>query len=119
MKIARAALAGLLISGAVSVGCNRVQLKEFVGLDGGSDPGCSVVPHIPCDAVEPSPDSCSGGKTDTGNGAALPTDASFPVGCQAYFRGKDCSSRGFCTCDAPDDAGTPAVWNCHDVDGGT
>jgi len=118
MKIARVALAGLLLPGLILLGCKGVQLRPFPEQDSG-DPGCSEVPKIPCDAVEPSSASCSGDQTVTGNGASLPTDASFPAGCQAYFRGKDCSSRGFCTCDVEDDAGHPAHWNCHDVDGGT
>jgi hypothetical protein len=113
MKIARMALVGLLL-----VGCNRVQLKPFDAQDSG-DPGCSEVPTIPCEPIEASTTSCSGSSGVTGNGAALPQDASFAPGCQAYFRGEDCSSRGFCTCDAEDDAGHVAHWNCHDVDGGT
>ena len=118
MRIARAALAGLLLEGLSMLGCNRSQLHEYPDVDSG-DPGCSALPSIPCEAVEASAQSCSGDQTLTGNGGDLPTDASFPTGCQAYFRGKDCSSRGFCTCDAQDEAGTPAHWNCHDVDGGT
>jgi hypothetical protein len=117
MKIACAALAGLLVC-LLNGGCNRVQLQLYIAQDSG-DPGCSEVPRIPCDAVPASNQSCSGTNTVTGNGAALPTDASFPPGCQAYFRGEDCSSRGYCTCDVEDDAGNPAHWNCHDVDGGT
>jgi hypothetical protein len=119
MKIARAALAGLLVFSPVLVACiNQEKLRDYVALDSG-DPGCSEVPTIPCDAVEPSNLTCSGKTGVTGNGAALPQDASFAPGCQAYFRGKDCSSRGYCTCDAEDDAGNVAHWNCHDVDGGT
>jgi hypothetical protein len=98
-------------------GCDKAQTTTVVVVDSG-DPGCSEAPNIACEAVEPSSTTCTGGGV-TGNGAALPTDASFPPGCQAYFRGADCSSRGFCTCDPEDDAGVPAHWNCHDVDGGT
>lgn len=81
------------------------------------DPACSQAPSIECPTVAPSSSSCTGGEND--NGVSLPLDASFSPGCQAYFRGADCSSQGFCTCDPQDDAGNPAHWNCHDTDGGT
>src|SRR5450432_379369 len=99
-------------------GCE--QTKSPIATDAGDKGGCSEQPSIACSAVAPGPASCSGQTSITGNGAALPTDASFPTGCQAYFRGQDCSSRGFCTCDVADDAGNPAHWNCHDApDGGS
>jgi hypothetical protein len=119
MKIARAALAGLLLSAAILIACiNPVKLRLYDAQDSG-DPGCTEVPRIDCDAAPPSNATCSGQTGVTGNGASLPQDASFSAGCQAYFRGEDCSSRGYCTCDVEDDAGHPAHWNCHDIDGGT
>jgi hypothetical protein len=119
MKIACAALAGLMIFAALMIACiNQERLQNYIPQDSG-DPGCSEVPTISCAAVPPSDQACSGKTGVTGNGASLPQDASFAAGCQAYFRGEDCSSRGYCTCDAEDDAGNVAHWNCHDVDGGT
>jgi len=98
------------------LGCNGVQQTTYEAPDSGA--GCSVLPTIPCDAVEQTSATCTGQGGPAGNSAALPVDASFPPGCQAYFRGIDCSSRGFCTCDAEDDAGTPAHWSCGGIDGG-
>lgn len=113
MSFARVAALSLLL-----VGCNRVDLKYAEIIDAG-DVSCSEVPRITCDAIPKAEDSCTG--TGIINGsieASLPTDASFPGGCQVYFRGKDCSSRGYCTCDFIPDSGVQAVWNCHDADGG-
>ena len=105
-----------LITASILVACNRVDLKYAI-VPASGDPGCSEVPSIPCDAVEKGPTSCTGdGVINGSNAASLPTDASFPPGCQAYFRQKDCSNRGYCTCDF-DDSGAPAFWNCHDQDG--
>jgi hypothetical protein len=108
-----------MIFAALMIACiNQERLQNYIPQDSG-DPGCSEVPTISCAAVPPSDQACSGKTGVTGNGASLPQDASFAAGCQAYFRGEDCSSRGYCTCDAEDDAGNVAHWNCHDVDGGT
>ncbi len=99
---------------AGSLGCHGVESKTYYQADSGNV-GCSSGPEIPCDVVAASPSSCTGaGQDATGNAALLPTDASFPPGCQAYLRAADCSSRGYCTCDAQDDAGGAAFWNCHD-----
>ncbi|MEO8876962.1 MAG: hypothetical protein ABI461_15320 [Polyangiaceae bacterium] len=104
--------------GLVMCACNRVETKTAVVQDSGGPP-CSVLPTFDCDPVAESSSSCTWEGGVTASGATLPTDASFPPTCQAYFRGADCSSRGFCTCDPVDDAGAAAFWNCHDVDGGT
>lgn len=104
-----------LASGALAVAaCNAVDTHPNgpAVLDGGGS--CSTAPTLTCDAVAAGHDTCTANGQGAGNIAALPTDASFPVGCQAYFRGADCSSRGYCTCDGPDDAGAAAVWNCHE-----
>ena len=113
MKLARVALAAVLV-----MSCNRVDLK-YAPVDDAGDPGCSDVPRMTCEAsLGPSKDTCTGGQGLAGsNEWLLPTDASFGGGCQAYFRGKDCSDHGYCTCDV-DDGGGQALWNCHDVDGG-
>ncbi len=108
--------ASMLIAALALIACNRVDLKYALVTDAG-DPGCSEIPTIPCDAVDKSATTCTGDGTINGsNAASLPTDASFAPGCQAYFRARDCSSRGYCTCDF-DDSGVPAYWNCHDTDG--
>ncbi|MEO9234983.1 MAG: hypothetical protein ABI421_16695 [Polyangiaceae bacterium] len=111
MRMASAFLLSLIF-----LGCSH-ETTTVVAIQDSGDPGCNEAPSISCSTVTPSDTSCTGGTT--GSGASLPLDASFAPGCQAYFRGADCSSRGFCTCDPIDDAGTPAHWNCHDTDGGT
>ena len=112
MNLARVALAAVLL-----MSCNRVDLK-YAPVEDAGDPGCSEVPRMTCAPSAPSRDTCTGAQGLAGsNEALLPADASFGGGCQAYFRGKDCSDHGYCTCDI-DDAGAQAVWNCHDVDGG-
>jgi hypothetical protein len=109
----RIACAFLLAS--IFCGCNQESTTDAPVGDSGA--ACSEAPAIECSAVAPSATTCTGGANE--NGISLPLDASFSPGCQAYFRGEDCSSQGFCTCDPEDDAGNPAHWNCHDTDGGT
>ena len=101
----------------LAIACNGVETRPYFAADAGST-FCSLQPSLTCDAVDAGSASCSWQAGLGGNGASLPMDASFPAGCQAYFRSADCSSRGFCTCDGEDEAGTPAHWNCHDADGG-
>ena len=108
----------MVASGLIAVGCNGVQLNKAVA-DGDGGSTCSVLPSLTCQSVEMGPASCTGQTGAAGNAALLPADAGFPPGCQAYFRSVDCSSRGYCTCDGPDDAGNAAQWNCHDADGGS
>jgi hypothetical protein len=109
----RIAFACLLAS--ILFACNHENTTDAPTGDSGA--ACSQAPNIECPVVAPSPTTCTGGENE--NGVSLPLDASFSPGCQAYFRGADCSSQGFCTCDPEDDAGNPAHWNCHDTDGGT
>ncbi len=111
-----------LASLAIAAGCNGVQTNNTYYQPDASNSGCSSQPEIQCDAVPASTQSCTGNPSARGNEALLPLDASFPANCQAYLRGSDCSSEGYCTCDGADDSGAPAAWNCHDgieADGGS
>jgi hypothetical protein len=101
------------VLGGIACACNGVQTQTYQAPDLG-DSGCSPQPTIQCEVVAASSTSCTGDPNATGEGALLPFDASFPAGCQAYFRSADCSSRGNCTCDGQDEAGAAASWNCHD-----
>lgn len=69
-----------------------------------------------CDAAPPDAAACSGGDPSDPNGALLPTDAAFPLGCTANIVSdvRDtvtgfCSLAATCTC-ADDDAGPR--WTC-------
>ncbi|HEX7664963.1 MAG TPA: hypothetical protein VF407_10640 [Polyangiaceae bacterium] len=102
----------------LAIGCNTAEQKTYY--QGDASTGCATTPEIDCEATTASTQSCTATAGASGNEGQLPTSTAYPAGCQAYFRDVDCSSLGFCTCDAADDAGNAAFWNCHEgTDGGS
>lgn len=71
-------------------------------------------PVIPCEAGAPGAlGACTGDPKATNDVRLMPTNASYPAGCRAYFPAQDCSSKGSCYCREDDgDAGT-ARWVCE------
>ena len=95
------------------VACNQAELT--IVPDAGVEDACVAHAVVFCDA---SPSGCVGGGSDPFV-SALPSDASFAIGCTANVIGTDrdpvsgvCKLAAGCTCNGDDAGDGSATWSC-------